>query len=277
MRHARTIRHRLKAGWWAMRGRVPGAAGFSSAKWQAIETGIRGFGKGGYGWNDGSLDERVVEYPWVFDRLQSLVSTGAHVLDAGSVLNYERLLRAWETLVGAPLSIVTLAYEGKAAVSDLVRYEFADIRRLPYRDSWFDHVLCISTLEHVGMDTSVYGKAEVRNADPNAEATLALKELFRVTRSGGSLLISVPFGRRSDRGWLRVLDGEDLERLITHSGWTHVSSRFFRALRAGWRECAQPEARMAGYNELHSRGGTSTAPHHVAAAECVALIEMTRT
>lgn len=279
MRQATTIRHRLKAGWWSLRGRVPGAAGSSAAKWLAIESGIRAATDGRYGWTDGSLDERVVEYAWVFDRLRSMASTAGPVLDAGSVLNHERLLRAWHTLIGAPLSIVTLAYEGKALVSDLARYEFADLRKLPYRDSWFAQVLCISTIEHVGMDTSVYGKAQGRSVDPNAEARLALQELARVTRGGGTLLMSVPFGRRSDRGWLRVLDRDDLDRVITDSGWSHVSSRFFRALESGWRECADGDVGLAGYNE-QSRGGgnsSSTAPDYVAAAECVALVEMIRT
>jgi len=42
--------------------------------------------------------------------------------------------------------------EVMSEVSDDVRYEFSDLRRLPYRDAWFSSVVCLSTLEHVGMD-----------------------------------------------------------------------------------------------------------------------------
>ena len=73
------------------------------------------------------------------------------------------------------MSIVTLAYEGKAFVSDTVRYEFGDLRQLPYKDELFSTVLCISTLEHVGLDTTVYGGAE-DSSDPNTEAVEAIRD-----------------------------------------------------------------------------------------------------
>jgi ubiquinone/menaquinone biosynthesis C-methylase UbiE len=170
---------------------------------------------------------------------------------------------------------VTLKYEGAAHVSDDVRYEFADLRALPYRDEWFSHAICASTLEHVGMDNTLYGAAGSRSTDPADEAVAALRELLRVTRAGGSLLLTVPFGRRSDRGWLRVFDGDDLERVIVRSGWSQQYSRFFRATLDGWREVDQEQAREAGYNEPAGRGERSS-PSFVAAAEAVALVEFVK-
>lgn len=272
----RRLRHQLKADLWRRRGRVPGTLGFNAAKWLAIEKGVQSSRAGEYGWDDVGIDERVVEYPWVFNRMTALDRAGTRVLDAGSVLNHKRVLELWRDAGRSPVSMVTLAYEGAAHVSNGARYEFADLRHLPYRDEWFSVVLCISTVEHVGLDNTIYGAPPEQPIDPDDGAAKTMRELHRVSVPGGALLLSVPFGLRSNRGWLRVFDAEDLDRLTTHAAWTHVRSRFFRAMPQGWRECSRDDTRTAGYNEPSGRAGQRTAPSHVAAAEAVALVELTR-
>ena len=274
----RQLRRRLKADLWKRQGRAPGGYGASAAKWFAIETAVRS-PDGRYGWDDAGIDERVVEYAWLFDRMRALDATKGRVLDAGSVLNHPPILAAWRAARRSPVSIVTLGYEGHAEVSNDVRYEFADLRRLPYRDAWFTVTLSLSTLEHVGLDNTIYGDAAgsvARASDPTAEAQRAIQELHRVTTPGGTLLLSVPYGTRSNRGWFRILDADDLGRLTTVPEWTNVRARYFRARPEGWRECSAAEAADAGYNEPANRPGQQTAPAHVAAAEAVALVEMTR-
>lgn len=275
----RQIRRRLKADLWKRQGRIPGAYGSNAAKWIAIEKAIREPSSGRYGWDDAGLDERVVEYAWLFDRMRVLDTGGKRILDAGSVLNHRQVLAAWRALGRSPVSIVTLGYEGYSEVSDQVRYEFADLRGLPYRDAWFDVTLSLSTVEHIGLDNRIYGEAAgavAAASDPGAEAQRALRELHRVTAPGGMLLLSVPYGTRSNRGWFRILDAEDLAALTSVSGWSVASERYFRAFREGWRECTAPEAANAGYNEPLNRPGQQTAPPYVGAAEAVALVEMLR-
>jgi SAM-dependent methyltransferase len=272
------LRHRVKADLWKRGGRIPGAYGSGAAKWLAIENGTSTSPNGRYGWDDAGLDERVVEYPWLFERMMTL-KTAERVLDAGSVLNHPRILARWRHAGLPPVSIVTLGFEGHAEVSNDVRYEFADLRSLPYRDEWFPVVLSLSTLEHVGLDNAIYGAAAgaVKAAsDPDAEVMKALRELHRVTKRGGTLLLSVPFGARSNRGWFRLFDPDDVGRLLDAPGWMNARRRYFRQRREGWRECAAEDAKTAGYNEPAGRPGQQTAPPFVAAAEAVALIEMTR-
>lgn len=269
------LRRAIKANLWRRRGSVPNAYGANAAKWIAIDHAMSRRDPR-YGWNDAGMDERVVEYAWVFDRMASLARPEARVLDAGSVMNHARILRAWEQAEFPRLSIVTLAYEGHAHVSDRVRYEFADLRNLPYRDGWFSTVLCISTVEHVGLDNTIYGAAAERAKDPTREALEALEEMARVTARGGTLLLSVPYGTRSNRSWFRIFDAPALEPLMRARGWTHARPRYFRATTEGWRETSAAGAADAGYNEPPARPGQRTAPPHVAAAEAVALVEMTR-
>jgi SAM-dependent methyltransferase len=231
----------------------------------------------GYGYHDGGLDERVVEYPWVLHRLKERWHHGTPILDAGSALNHAPILSYCRRERLRPISVVTLHYEGHAAVSDDVRYEFGDLRQLPYRDAWFSSVVCISTLEHVGMDNRMYGDGAGASSSPTVEAMRALQELRRVTQPGGVLLFSVPFGKRANRGWLRILDADDLQCLMQSQHWRVDRSQVLLATREGWRECDMARAAAAGYNEPRTgrHAGSQTAPPWVSAAEAVALVELT--
>ena len=270
-------RRGVKAAAWRRAGRVPGAAGHGAARWLAIEAAVSGATAGRYGWDDVGIDERVVEYAWLFERMRALAAPDSRALDAGSVLNYPQVLAEWRRANLPWVSIVTLKFEGYADPSDNVRYEFADLRHLPYRDEWFSTVLSLSTLEHVGLDNRIYGAGGGVAADVGAELARALHELHRVTRRGGTLLASVPYGLRSNRGWFRIFDADDLARLTGSPGWTNPRLRYFRQTREGWREQAAKDAADAGYNEPLNRPGQQTAPACVSGAEAVVLVEMTRT
>jgi len=270
------LRRRVKAGLWKRLGRRAEGSGYNTARWLSIETDIANPPPGDrFGYDAAGLDERVVEYPWVFERLRGLHKPGDRILDAGSVLNHKRILDLWRSAQLTPLSIVTLKYEGVAHPSNDVRYEFADLRALPYRDEGFAQTLCISTIEHVGLDNTIYG-ASAERTDATTEARRAMQELHRVTRRGGTLLVSVPFGARSNRGWFRVFDSDDVAALTSAPGWGAPTIRVFRSTSDGWRECRADEAATAGYNEPASRGGQRNAPPWVHGAEAVALVELTR-
>ena len=269
-------RRSVKAAAWRRAGRVPGATGHGAARWEAIERALSGASAGSYGGEDAGIDERVVEYAWLFERMRALAAPNTRALDAGSVLNYPPVLAAWRRGNLPRVSIVTLTYEGFADPSDEVRYEFADLRELPYRDAWFSTVLSLSTLEHVGLDNRIYGTAGAVAPNPGAEVARALTELHRVTAHNGTLFVSVPYGVRSNRGWFRVFDADDLARITGAPGWAGPRVRYFRQAREGWREGSADDVKTAGYNEPRNRPGQQTAPVWVSGAEAVALIEMTR-
>src|SRR5437762_8893732 len=108
---------RLKARLWAQRGRMPHAYGYNAAKWFAIERGVHAR-DARYGWNDGGLDERVVEYAWMFERVATVNRPPSRVLDAGSVLNHGRPPRWRGDARDPPGSSVPLACAGRARLAN---------------------------------------------------------------------------------------------------------------------------------------------------------------
>jgi len=210
------------------------------------------------------FDERVVEYPWLFSR-----GLSGRVLDAGSVLNHRHVVESLLPRI-EDLTIVTLSPEPTAFTDLGVSYLYGDLRDLPLRDEWFDEVVCLSTLEHVGMDNSVYGAEDGRAEDPHAEAVQALRELLRVVRPGGRIHISVPFGRREDHGWARQLNREDVEALLADVGVARREDTVFRHTPRGWR---RGSARRAGRARYNGNGGRAEDGAVAARAVLCATIE----
>lgn len=208
------------------------------AEWQSIfaagEALPAGLGAG--------YDERAVEYPWLFSR-----GIRGRVLDAGSVLNHRHILERVLADVD-DLTITTLAPEPMSFTSLGVSYLYADLRELPLRDDWFDEVVCLSTLEHVGMDNTIYGTDAPRAADPTEEAAQALRELLRVSRPGGRVHLSLPFGRREDHGWFRQFDRADVDALFDRAGVIRSAETVFAHSPDGWHRVTAPEASDYAYH-----------------------------
>jgi SAM-dependent methyltransferase len=155
----------------------------------------------------GGTDERVIEIPWVLSRLRS----SGRVLEVGYAFAETAwlgaLLRSGVELVGVDLAVRDV--EGMEAVE-------ADVRDLPFSDGSFDQILLVSTLEHVGADNTVYGVEARGGADARLDA---LRELRRVLRGDGSLLVTAPLGEPGDHGWFRQEDERGWTSLFARAGW----------------------------------------------------------
>jgi hypothetical protein len=105
----------------------------------------------GYGFG---LSERCVEYPWLFAQLDARPE---RILDAGAGLNHAFILDQplWQS---KRLHILTLAPEDYCYWDRGISYLFEDLRQLPIRDAFYDTIICISTLEHVGADNRIFAR-----------------------------------------------------------------------------------------------------------------------
>jgi len=154
---------------------------------------------------------RIVEYPWT---LRNVPSAGK-VLDVGSSGSQ------------LPIMLVCLGYN--VWTFDVRKYEYADvsknlhsisgdIRKTEIATGFFDIVTAVSTIEHIGLGR--YGDA----ADPEGDRN-AMKEIKRIMASNGTLLMTVPFGKRFTSSLHRVYDTDTLYSIL--EGFKIQSVEFF--------------------------------------------------
>ena len=90
-----------------------------------------------------------------------------------------------------------------------------DILRSLFPDDFFDLVVCVSTIEHIGV--GAYGDPQYEDGD-----RLAVKEFGRILKEGGTLLLTAPFsGEYRVLPWMssyeRIYDYNRLKSLF--GGW----------------------------------------------------------
>ena len=200
----------------------------------------------GYGYR---LDARIIEIPWVLSRLRN---AGNRFLDAGSALNFDFVLTS-PALKEKQTTIVTLAPEGQAFWQLGVSYVFGDLRDLDFRDDRFDSVACISTIEHIGMDNTMYAEnlAIAQRSDPS-EFVLAVKELRRVLKKGGSLYISFPFGRYENHGWFQQFDAALVDTLVDAFGPANSYETIFQCHPDGWQRSNREACKDCEFFDVHT-------------------------
>lgn len=188
---------------------------------------------GGYG---RSTSERCIEVPWALSRY----SGERRVLDVGYA-NAEPAHVDGLRGLGIPelvgLDIAPRAVAGVAGVC-------ADVRRPPFQDGSFDLIYAISVIEHVGRDNTRYeegiaGRSQIGDGD-----IAAIEALACLLRPGGRLLLTVPYGRGQDLGWMIQYDAERLDRLVRSSG-LHLAGVEHYHYDGGWGGPVAPEALSA--------------------------------
>lgn len=149
------------------------------------------------------VNERMAEVPHAYRALARL-EPGARVLDVG----------ATESTVA--LSLASLGYDVTAI--DIRPYPLAHPRLRSVvgpiegwtDDEPFDGVLCLSTIEHIGLPA--YGGEHTPGAD-----VAAMRRIHELTRPGGLLVLTTRFGVPAEDEFQRTYDRPALDMLLT--GW----------------------------------------------------------
>jgi SAM-dependent methyltransferase len=170
----------------------------------------------GYGEGDvfvRGVNERIAEIPYVFRGLAEL-PTGSTVLDVG----------ASESTVA--LSLAFLGYQVTAL--DPRPYPLTHPRLTSVaasvedweHDGTFDAVVCLSTIEHIGI--GAYGLAGGSGRTDLA----AMRRLLELTKPGGLLLLTTRFGQAGQDDLQRTYDRAGLDELL--EGWDVRDRTFLR-------------------------------------------------
>lgn len=263
-------------------GRIPWSEGYHPYRWQQIVASLNSSNicdqflnqkqlPAQYGWG---LDERIVEYPWVLTRL---IDRGEkRILDAGSTLNHQHLINyIAQNLTHPELSILTLAPEQTAHWQKRVSYQYADLRQIPFRDDWFDTIVCISTLEHIDFDNSLYNVDKWMTS--TGDFRLAVQELRRTLRPGGWLYITVPYGQDQHINiqgspFMQQFDRSLLNQIMDRFSADTTMLTFYKYSSSGWQLSSQDDCDEAVYFNIHEQSVIDE--DHAAAARAVACIEI---
>ncbi len=188
------------------------------------------------------IDERVVEYPWVLRRLVG----GQRLLDVGCVLNYDFCVNI---LKAKYQQIYFQNLVPQALVSERSFFQVVQDIRVPiWYEGTFDTVTCLSTLEHVGMDNVIYTKIHEKDTRPT-DYIRAVEELIRIVKPGGQVLITVPFGRPDNLGWIQVFGPEQVYQLM-HAAKPHQATvEFFRSSPQGWQRASQTDCEQCIFGQ----------------------------
>lgn len=217
------------------------------------------------------IDERSVEYPWLFAQLP--VHPGK-ILDAGSALNHSFLLKRLP-LKDAELTIMTLAPEKRCFWSQSISYVFGDLRKTFFADAVFDVVVSISTIEHIGLDNTMLYTLDACKKESDAHGFIpAVVEFKRILRPGGMCLITVPYGRRGVYGWFQVFDYPLVRQIIAAFQPSEYHIEYFGYSSIGWHRAQPADIADGEFFDVHAQKGTSLPPLSCAGASSVACIKL---
>jgi SAM-dependent methyltransferase len=211
----------------------------------------------------GVLSERAVEYSFLARNL--LPSRHKmKILDVGS--ERSALTRAlgkfgnnkkWEVFgIDIAVGLAHVPREDKEESRLLLMR--MDARFTGFRNEVFDKIICVSTVEHIGIQSSHY---IVREYDEQGDIK-AFSEIFRILKKGGRLILTVPYADGSIHGNHkdhRIYNSRTLSKLI--SRFRVKRKEFYIYVEGKWKNCKWTnhvnKLQLFGHTEipryLHSR------------------------
>jgi len=152
----------------------------------------------------GRVNERIVEIPFVFRALAE-VDAGATILDVGAT---ESTLAV--SLASLGYHVTAIDVRPYPVAHPLLETVVSPIQEWTH-DGAFDVVLCVSTIEHIGL--GAYGEPR---GDLDSDRT-AMQRMRELTKPGGLLVLTVPFGEAGVDEVHRTYDRAGLQSLL--EGW----------------------------------------------------------
>lgn len=209
------------------------------------------------------LSERCVEIPWCLNHLSG---NNKLLLDAGSSLNFRELLFG-NILRNKSIVISNLNPERNCYWEEGISYDFHDLRKPFFSDALFDEIVCISVLEHIGMDNRRYISDNIYSENKTDDYLRTVSEFRRILKDNGMCLITVPFGKRANHGWLQIFNMIMLMGIIRRFKPKRYSISFFKYHNGKWNISSFQECKDSVYRFDYPRKSFCVATEAVACVE----------
>lgn len=261
-------------------GRVPWSEGYEEYKYKLIGENINSENSLSFfrekqlpqGYALG-VDERSVEYPWIFSKISDNKKT---MLDAGSTFNFNFIVEH-PVIKNKELTIYTYFPEKNCFFKNRINYVFGDLRNMYFKNETFEEIVSQSTIEHIDMDNSIYGYDEKHTVEKSYEYLKAVEEMIRVLKKGGKLLITFPFGKYENHGFFQQFDQEMLSKILDlFKGIGRTETDYFKYEKTGWRFAGSSElAEVESYNPHTGKGKGNDGAAHCRSVACIEFVKNT--
>jgi len=163
-------------------------------------------------------NSRIVEEPFVFMNLD--FPKESKILDLGCC--YSKISLQLASL-GCKVTGVDLnKYNYRHPNFEFIRKDFLEV---DFPDDYFDCVLSVSTIEHIGLDC--YGGKVIEGGDKKT-----VEKIYRILKKGGKFIITVPFGKAKLMEGQRVYDENLLGQLL--SSFQIEKEKYFSYKEGSW-------------------------------------------
>jgi SAM-dependent methyltransferase len=176
----------------------------------------------------GVISERLVEYSFVARNLIS-AKKEARILEVGAAES--GLSEAIGNFGNKKWQVFAIDISDLLIKSDFLAPANMDGRSLGFRDGVFDQIICVSTIEHVGISSDYYN---IRENDLLGDM-LMMSELWRVLKEQGTLILTLPYGNGIKKNEFRIYDNPKLRQLI--KAFSVIKKEFYRYDSGRWKKC----------------------------------------
>jgi len=162
------------------------------------------------------ISERAIEYPWVYKNIADLKES--RVLDVGA----KEGLPTTDLLLENQNIVYTIDINASSSreKGNLIAVK-GDIISTSFEDGFFDAVIVVSTLEHIG----VAGRYGISDSNELGDFQ-AMREIFRVLKPEGRVLVTVPYGLGRSLPLNRLYGAGRIEKLF--KDFEIISRQYFR-------------------------------------------------
>jgi ubiquinone/menaquinone biosynthesis C-methylase UbiE len=182
--------------------------------------------------------DRYVESPFI---LSNLPPPPARILDVGCVGSFFPLILSSFGYDTYAIDIRNYSILNKLTYKDFHFFK-ESIVKTNFPENYFDAVCAISTIEHIGL-SGRYGVKEDKEGDEKA-----LEEMKRIVKPGGTILLTIPFGKaKIIKPFTKVYDSALVEKLT--SGLLLETEAFYKQdSHEDWYKCSREEAETTDSN-----------------------------